>query len=100
MIDLVFTSSNQSVQNSQAVETGLSNFHKMTITVLKTYFKQKKPITVTHRNHENCFNDIPRQLIFDEFAKMQVCNKMLPLQNHFNVCIKKELMFFEKVPTC
>lgn len=42
----------------------------MTVTVLKTYFKQKEPITVAHRNYANYFNDSPILLISDEFAKI------------------------------
>ena len=32
------------------VETGLSDFHKMTVTVMKRYFKKKDPITITYRD--------------------------------------------------
>ena len=32
------------------VETGLSDFHKMTVTVLKRYFKKKDPINITYRD--------------------------------------------------
>ena len=32
------------------VETGLSDFHKMTVTVLKRYFKKKDPITIFYRD--------------------------------------------------
>ena len=39
-----------SFQNSMTLETGLSDFHKMTVTVLKRYFKKKPPITITYRD--------------------------------------------------
>ena len=32
------------------IETGLSDFHKMTLTVLKRYFKKKDPIIITYRD--------------------------------------------------
>ena len=41
-IDLILTNRYRSFQNTHAIETGLSDFHKMTLTVLKTYFKKKK----------------------------------------------------------
>lgn len=88
MIDLMFTSSHCSFQNSQAVGTSLSNFHKMTASVLVTYFKQKLLTTVAHWSYANYFNDSRRQLTFEEFAKIQVCNKTPTLSNYFNVCIK------------
>ena len=38
--DLMLTNAYRSFQNSCAIETGLSDFHKMTVTVIKTYFKE------------------------------------------------------------
>ena len=32
------------------VETGLSDFHKMTVTVMKKHFKKKDPIIITYRD--------------------------------------------------
>ena len=49
-IDIILTNKKLSFQNSMTVETGLSDFHKMTVTVLKRYFKKKDPITITYRN--------------------------------------------------
>ena len=39
-IDLILTNLVRSFQNSCALETGLSNFNKMTVTVLKLYIKK------------------------------------------------------------
>ena len=39
-IDLILTNN---FQNSCIIETGLSDFHKMTVTVLKTKFERLKP---------------------------------------------------------
>ena len=41
-IDLMLTNSYKSFQNSCAIETGLSDFHKMIVTILKTYFQKKR----------------------------------------------------------
>ena len=49
-IDIMLTNKKMSFQNSMTVETGLSDFHKMTVTVLKRYFKKKDPITITYRD--------------------------------------------------
>ena len=38
------------------VETGLSDYHKMTITVLKVHFEKKEPITIKFRLYKN-FNE-------------------------------------------
>ena len=42
-IDLILTSSPRSFRDTCTVETGLSDFHKLVVTVLKLYFPQKKP---------------------------------------------------------
>ena len=41
VIDLLLTNKPRSFRNSDTLETGLSNFHKLTLTVLKTYFKKQ-----------------------------------------------------------
>ena len=43
-IDLIITKRPKSFQNSVTVETGLSDFHKMTLTVMKVFYKNKKQI--------------------------------------------------------
>ena len=42
-IDLILTNNPNSFQNSGVIETGLSDFHKMTVTVMKTTFEKLKP---------------------------------------------------------
>ncbi len=55
-IDIILTNRKGSFQNSFALETGLSDHHKMVITVLKKYIKKKDPITINYRNYKN-FNE-------------------------------------------
>ena len=43
-IDLVITNRPKSFQNSVTVETGLSDFHKITLTVMKVFYKEQKKI--------------------------------------------------------
>ena len=45
-IDLILTNRPNSIQNSMVIETGLSDFHKLTATVLKTYFWKMPPKVV------------------------------------------------------
>ena len=39
------------------VETGLSDFHKMTLTVMKVFYKKQKPNIVTYRNYKHFSNE-------------------------------------------
>ena len=52
-IDVMLTNRKRSFQSSITVETGLSDCHKMTITVLKTYFKKRDPISLKYRSYKN-----------------------------------------------
>ena len=56
-IDLILTNSSSSFQNSCAIETGLSNFHKMTITVMKTTFHKLKPKLIYYGDYKMFSND-------------------------------------------
>ena len=39
-IDLILTNRQKRFQNSTIIKTGLSDFHNLTVTVLKSYFKK------------------------------------------------------------
>ena len=71
-IDLMLTNSKYSFQNSVTVETGLSDFHKMTISVLKMYFKKGEPIAINYRSYKQFNqNDFRNELLrnLQEFDK-------------------------------
>ena len=53
-IDLMLTNRKNSFENNMTIGTGLSDFHKMTLGVLKKYFAKKDPITLRYR----CLKDI------------------------------------------
>ena len=55
-IDLILTNSPQNFQKSSIFETGLSDFHKRTITVIKQYFQKLKPKVVNYRDYQNFRN--------------------------------------------
>lgn len=51
-IDLFLTNSLPSFQNTTTVETGLSDFHKMVLTVMKTTFPRAEPKTIHYRDYK------------------------------------------------
>lgn len=66
-IDLILTNRSHSFQDTRVVETGLSDFHKLTATVLKTRFKKQPPKIISYRSykdfsHVNFRNDILNSL--------------------------------------
>ena len=52
-IDVMLTNRVNSFQNSMTIETGLSDHHKMTTSVLKIYFKKKEPVKINYRCYKN-----------------------------------------------
>ena len=59
-IDLILTNRPKSFQTTTAIETGLSDFHKMTITIMKTFFKKKKPKIIQYRDYKKFSNTLFR----------------------------------------
>jgi len=56
-IDLILTNKTKSFQHSNVYETGLSDFHKLTVTVLKMSYQKLKPIIISYRDYKNYNND-------------------------------------------
>ena len=68
-IDLFLTNSHQSFQNTTTVATGLSDFHKMVVTVLKTTFPKAPPKIIHFRDYKH-FNIH----VFRGELKLGLCN--------------------------
>ena len=93
-IDLMLTNHPRSFQHSRTVETGLSDFHKLTLTVLKMHVKKQAPKIVTYRDfrhfssqafHEEIVTKLSIDLNVDDldnFCKiiLNVINKQAPIK--------------------
>ena len=59
--DLILTNCRHNFQNTAAHATGFSDFHKMTVTVLKTEYTKADPIQINYRDYKkydvNVFRD-------------------------------------------
>ena len=97
-IDLILTNRVNNFQNSSNVETGLSDFHHLVVTVLKTTFRKKPPRIVRYRDYKNYFkgnyiNDLNlsltgtdiHRLSNDDFNDllMRICDKHCPLKTKY-----------------
>ena len=49
-IDLLLTNFPKSFLKLQTLETGLSDFHKLTLAVLKIHYKKQNPLVITYRD--------------------------------------------------
>ena len=70
-IDIILTNKKHCFQNSMTIETGLSDFHKMTVTVMKRYFKKKDPIVIEYRDMKNFDGMKFREDLRIELEKME-----------------------------
>ena len=52
-IDVMLTNRPNSFQGSKAIETGLSDHHKLTISVLNVFFKKMEPVKICYRSYKN-----------------------------------------------
>ena len=50
--DLIYTNCKHNFQNTTAMTTGFSDFHKMTVTVLKTEFVKADPLKINYRDYK------------------------------------------------
>ena len=94
-IDLFLTNSPHSFQNTMTISTGLSDFHKMIITVLKSLFIKLKARETYYRDYKNfSFNSFREDLTlsldrmnkgFDSFEDtfMKTFNRHAPMKKKF-----------------
>ena len=57
-VDLFITNRPKSFQNSTVIETGLSDFHKMSLTVMKVFYKKQRPKIIRYGNFCNFDNEL------------------------------------------
>ena len=57
-IDLMLTNRMTYFQNTRTIETGLSDFRKVTVTVMKTSFKKHQATVISYRDHRGFSNTL------------------------------------------
>ena len=76
---LIIKNKPKSFQNSFTFETGLSNFHKKTVTVLKPSFVKQKPRVLNYRNYKFFNNTLFKDQVLDKLrnSNFQISDKDL-----------------------
>ena len=77
-IDLFLTNRPGTFQCTTTIETGISDFHKLLVTVLKTFYKKQRPKIIYYRNYKNFEND--------NFRQERLILQMLHYQNLMTLC--------------
>ena len=70
LIDLILTNRSRSFQNTQTIKTGLSDHHKLTITVIRVFFPKQAPTIFTYRDYKHYEEDLFRNELFEELQNV------------------------------
>ena len=91
-IDFILTNSPYSFKNSCVIETGLSYFHKMTVTVMKTTYEKLKSI-ITNRDYKNFCNDKFWQIFWESLSKENINTYCSGLEHFLQIFINAWNLF-------
>ena len=92
-IDLMQTNKQERFLKAKTIETGLSDFHKMVVSIFKTSFKKQKPKIVAYRDYKRFDNEKFRETLitylstgknisYDAFENLvlQTLDKIAPIK--------------------
>ena len=68
-IDLIITNRPKSFQESEVIETRLSDFHKMSLTVMKVFYNKQKPKIIQYRKYKGFSNEAFMQELESALAR-------------------------------
>ena len=76
--DLMLTNFNRSFPNSCAIETGLSDFDKIIVTVSKIYFQKREAKVINYRDYRNFSNE--------EFIQQVLNDGIVSYESYLSIC--------------
>ena len=71
-IDLILTNHPRSFQNSCVFETGLSDLHKMAVTIMKASFQRLQPRIINYSDYKRFQNDLLREELLSELLNVDI----------------------------
>ena len=85
-IDLILTNCPGSFQNSCVIETGLSDFHKMIVTVMKTSYRKIEPRVINYRDYKSFSNERFRESLLENLEGKLSENSDQSFSKFINTC--------------
>ena len=76
-IDLILTNCPRTFKNYCDIETGLSDFHKLGVSVMKTSYKKSEPKIITYRSYKSFCNNNFREELRQVVSKRANCDTHL-----------------------
>ena len=86
-VDLILTNKSRSFQNFCTFKTGLSDFHKMTLTVLKSSFAKQKPRILNYRNYKFFNNTLFRDQVLNKLINSNLQISVKGLKHFKETCM-------------
>ena len=86
-IDLIFTKNPKCFQNSCVVETSLPDFHRMTVTVMKTTFKKLQQRIIHCRDYKHFQIDRYRHELTPKLSNIVSENNNIRLNEFLSICM-------------
>ena len=68
-IDLLLTNAPRNFQSTCVLETGLPDFHLMTLTVMRKSFERLQPRVINYRSYKNFSNEKFKSCLLNELRK-------------------------------
>ena len=87
-IDLILTNNYNNFQNPGLIETGVSDFHKMTVTIMKTTFEKLKPNIIHYRDCRKFSNDQFRENLIFRLSTENITIDSNGMEKFLQICIK------------
>ena len=87
-IDLILTNNPYIFQNSGVIETGLSDFHNIGVTVMKTTFEKLKPNIIHYRDYRKSSNSKFRENLISHLSTENIIVDCNGMEKFLQICIK------------
>ena len=87
-IDLLLTNAPRSFQSACVLETRLSDFDLMTLTVMRKSFKKLQPRIINYRSYNNNSNEKFKSCLLNELRKEDFANNDKDFEKFCNIIMK------------
>ena len=87
-IDLMLTNAVRNFQSTCALETGLSDFHLMTVAVMRKSFKKLQPRIKTYTSYKNLSNEKFKSCLLNDLRKEDFVNSDKGFEKFCNISVK------------
>ena len=84
-IDLIITNKPRSCEMFMTIETELSNFHKLSLTVMKVFYKKQEPNIIKYRSYRNFDNEAFISNLRVAFSEIYNENEFLSFETFKNI---------------